>query len=205
MTSARGSLVPAAAWFRVSAGHQTTANQVPDVERFAAHHGYGIGLRYELSDSAWKNGGGKEYQRAVKQALADAHAGKFKVLIVWALDRIVRDDEGGAEAALRIIRLFRQAGVIVVSVQEPWLNGAGEVQDVLVAFAGWVAQRESARKSERIRNGLDRRRAEGKPVGRQPGAADKKKRKRSGYVASWEGGARRAAHNARTAAEHEEA
>src|SRR5207342_2420092 len=118
------------------------------------------------SDSAWKNGGGREYQRALKQALADAHAGKFKVLIVWALDRIVRDDEGGAEA-------------IVVSVQEPWLNGAGEVQDILVAFAGWVAQRESARKSERIRNGLDRRRAEGKPVGRQPGAADKKKRKRS--------------------------
>jgi hypothetical protein len=107
--------------------------------------------------------------------------------------------EGGAEAALRIIRLFRQAGVTVVSVQEPWLNGAGEVQDVLVAFAGWVAERESARKSERIRNGLRRRRAEGKPVGRQPGAADKKKRKRAGYVASWEGEARRAAHNARAA------
>jgi DNA invertase Pin-like site-specific DNA recombinase len=128
------------------------------------------------------------FERTLKQALADAHAGKFKVLVVWALDRIVRDDEGGAEAALRIIRLFRQAGVIVVSVQEPWLNGAGEVQDVLVAFAGWVAERESARKSERIRNGLARRRAEGKPVGRQPGAADKKQRKRSGYVASWEGG-----------------
>jgi DNA invertase Pin-like site-specific DNA recombinase len=110
------------------------------------------------------------------------------VLIVGALDRIVRDDEGGAEAGLLIIRLFRPAGVIVVSVQEPWLNGAGEVQDVLVAFAGWVAQRESARKSERIRNGLARRRAEGKPVVRQPGAADKKKRKRSGYVASWERG-----------------
>jgi DNA invertase Pin-like site-specific DNA recombinase len=66
--------MPAAAWFRVSTGHQTTANQVPDVERFAGHHGYGIGLRYELSDSAWKNGGGREYQRALKQALADAHA-----------------------------------------------------------------------------------------------------------------------------------
>lgn len=198
-------MTPAAAWFRVSTGHQATANQVPDAERFAAHHGYQIGLRYELSDSAWKNGGGKEYQHALKQALADAHAGKFKVLIVWALDRIVRDDESGAEAALRIIRQFRQAGVSVVSVQEPWLNGAGEVQDILVAFAGWAAQRESARKSERIKNGLARRRAEGKPVGRQPGAADKKKRKRAGYVASWEDGARRAAHHARTADADEEA
>lgn len=190
---------PAAAWFRVSIGHQATANQVPDVELFAGHHGYEIGLRYELSDSAWKNGGGREYQRTLKQALADAHAGKFKVLIVWALDRIVRDDEGGAEAVLRIIRLFRQASVVVVSVQEPWLNGAGEVQDVLVAFAGWVAGQESARRSERIKNGLARRRAEGRPVGRQPGAVDRAQRKRSGYVASWEaGGARRAAHDART-------
>jgi putative DNA-invertase from lambdoid prophage Rac len=190
-------MTSAAAWFRVSTGHQTTANQVPDVERFAGHHGYDISTRYEIGDSAWKNGGGREYQRTLKLALVDAHAGKFKVLIVWALDRIVRDDEGGAEAALRIIRLFRQAGVTVVSVQEPWLNGAGEVQDVLVAFAGWVAERESARRSERIRNGLERRRAEGKPVGRQPGAVDRKKRKRAGYVASWESGARRAAHAAR--------
>lgn len=34
--------------------------------------------------------------------------------------------------------------------------------------------------------GLERRRTEGKPVGRQPGAADKKLRRRSGYVARWE-------------------
>jgi DNA invertase Pin-like site-specific DNA recombinase len=60
------------------------------------------------------------------------------------------------------------------------------VQDVLVAFAGWMAQQESGRRSERIRAGLARRRSEGKSVGRQPGAADRKPRKRSGYVARWE-------------------
>jgi DNA invertase Pin-like site-specific DNA recombinase len=190
-------VIPAAAWFRVSSGHQEADNQVPDMEHFAGHHGYEIGPRYEVTDTPWKNGGGKEYQRILKQALADAHAGRFKVLIVWALDRIVRDDEGGAEAALRIMRQFRQAGVMVVSVKESWLNGPREVQDVLVAFAGWMAERESARRSERIRTGLGRRRAEGLPVGRQPGAIDKAKRKRAGYVASWEGGKRRAAQQAR--------
>jgi DNA invertase Pin-like site-specific DNA recombinase len=196
-------LIPAAAWFRVSAGHQETDNQVPDVDQFAPHHGYEIDpcYRYTVTDTAWKNGGGKEYKAALRQALADAHAGKFKVLIVWALDRIVRDDEGGAEAALRIMRQFRQAGVMVVSVKEPWLNGSREVQDVLVAFAGWMAERESARRSERIRNGLERRRAEGKPVGRQHGATDKKQRRRAGYVASWEDGPRRAAQQARTETE----
>jgi putative DNA-invertase from lambdoid prophage Rac len=116
------------------------------------------------------------------------------VLVIWALDRIVRDDESGAEAALRIFRQFRQRGCMVVGVKESWLNGSPEVQDILIAFAGWMAERESARRSERIKAGLARRRAEGKAVGRQAGAKDKGKRKRSGYVKSWEeGGARREA------------
>ena len=178
--------ISAAAWYRVSTGHQTTDNQVPDVERFAAHHGYDITCTYTTADSAYKNGGGAGYKRTLQQALDDAHAGKFKVLVVWALDRIVRDEESGAEAALRIIRQFRQRGVQVVSVRESWINGSPEVQDVLVAFAGWMAQMESRRKSERIKAGLARRQAEGKLVGRQPGTKDKKPRKRSGYVARWE-------------------
>jgi putative DNA-invertase from lambdoid prophage Rac len=185
----------AAVWLAVSTGHQETDNQVPDVERFAAHHGYEVVCRYEVIESRW-NGGmdGGEYRRMLKQALDDAHQGKFAVIVVWALDRITRE---GAEGALRIIRQFRERGCAVVSVKESWLNGSPEVQDVLVAFAGWMAQQESQRRSERIRAGLERRRVEGKPVGRQPGAADKKPRKRAGYVASWEGGRRRAAHDAR--------
>ena len=109
-----------------------------------------------------------------------------------SLDRITRE---GAEGALRIIRQFRERGCIIVSVQESWLNGSPEIQDVLVAFAGWMAQQESARRSERIKAGLERRRAEGKPVGgRKPGARDKRKRSCDGYVAAWaENGARRAA------------
>ena len=188
----------AAAWFRVSAGHQVSANQVPDVEQFAARRGYQLAGRYTVSDTAWKNGGGPEYRQTLKQALDDAHAGKFSVLIVWALDRIVCDDEGGAEAALRIFRRFRQRGCTVVSGKESWLNSAPEVQDVLIAFAGWMAARESARRGERIKDGLDTRRAQGLPVGRQAGAKAAGRRKRAGYVASWESGRRRAAYQART-------
>ena len=179
----------AAAWYRVSASHQETDNQVPDVEGFAAHHGYELTACYIVSDSAWKNGGGAEYRAALGQALDDAHAGRFEVLIVWSLDRIVRE---GAEDALRIFRQFRQRGCTVVSVKESWLNGSPEVQELLIAFAGWMAERESARRSERIKAGLARRKADGKPVGRQPGKKDKKPRKRSGYVIAWEeGGTRR--------------
>jgi DNA invertase Pin-like site-specific DNA recombinase len=191
------SALPAAVWLRVSTGHQDSDNQVPDLEAFAAHHGHVIKCRYQVSESAW-NGGtdAGDYRRTLQRALDDAWAGKFAVLIVWALDRITRE---GAEGALRIIRQFRERGCAVISVKESWLNGSPEVQDVLVAFAGWMAQQESQRRSDRIRAGLARRRAEGRPVGRQPGSTDKKPRKRAGYVASWEGGRRRAAHDASTA------
>jgi putative DNA-invertase from lambdoid prophage Rac len=181
--------------FRVSTGHQEADNQVPDVERFTAHHDYRVTRTFTLADSAWKDGtGGPEYQRTIAAILDAAHRGEFRVLVVWALDRIVRT---GAEDTLRLIRRLRERGCILVSVKESWLNGSSEVQDVLVAFAGWMAQQESARRSERIRAGLARRKAEGLPVGRAVGAKDSKPRRRSGYVAAWESdGVRRKAASA---------
>jgi putative DNA-invertase from lambdoid prophage Rac len=180
----------AAVWLRVSTGHQDSSNQVPDVDRFTTARGLTVTETYELAESAWNTKDG--YKATLKRALDDAHAGKFTVLVVWAMDRITRE---GAEGALRIIRQFRDRGCTVLSVKESWLNGSPEIQDVLVAFAGWMAQQESQRRSERIKAGLERRKAEGKPVGGQRGRTDKKPRKRSGYVAAWEdGGRRRTAH-----------
>ena len=161
---------------------QDASNQAPAIEQFARHHSYEITQTYQVSDSAWKSKDG-EYRAALRRALDDAHRGEFSVLIVWALDRLTR---AGAEDALRLLRKFRERGVVVVSVQESWLNGSPEVQDVLVSFAGWMAQQESARKSERIKAGLAKRKAEGKPIGRLAGATDVKPRKRSGYVRRWE-------------------
>jgi DNA invertase Pin-like site-specific DNA recombinase len=178
-------MTKAAVWIRVSTTHQVTDNQVPDLERFAEHHGYEIIERYKLAESAW-NGGkdGGPYKATLQRALEDAWQGKFSVLIVWALDRITRE---GAEGALRILRQFRERGCSVVSLKEGWLNGSPEIQDVLVAFAGWVAQQESQRRSERIKAGLARRKTEGLPVG---GAVshrgkDRKPRQTAGYVQAW--------------------
>lgn len=185
-------MIDAAVWLRVSTEDQEHDNQVPDVERFAAHHDYRVALTYELDDSAWKDGGGAKYKAAIQRALDDAWQGKYKVLIVWALDRITRE---GAEGALRLIRQFRERGCTIVSVKESWLNGSSEVQDVLVAFAGWMAQIESKRKSDRVKAGIERRRAANLPVGgRKAGAKDKRPRRTDGYAAAWRpGGARREA------------
>jgi DNA invertase Pin-like site-specific DNA recombinase len=179
---------PAALWLRVSTDDQHRENQLPDLERFAGHHGYPVVTRYELDESAW-NEGSRVYRETLARALDDAHRGCFQVLVVWALDRLTRAD---IEGTLRLLRRFRERGVTVVSVQESWLNGSPEIQELLVAISAWVAKKESDRRSERVRAGLARRRDEGKPLGRQVGATDRKPRKRSGYVARWESETERA-------------
>jgi DNA invertase Pin-like site-specific DNA recombinase len=49
-----------------------------------------------------------------------------------------------------------------------------------------MAAEESRRRSERVKAGLARRKAEGKLVGRRAGSQDRKLRRRSGYYARWE-------------------
>jgi DNA invertase Pin-like site-specific DNA recombinase len=187
-------VIRCALWKRVSTDQQDADNQDADLAQFVSHHGYQVAREWTLADSAWKGGkGGPKYQAASKEVLEAAHKGEFAVLLVWRLDRIIRGE--GAEGALRLIRQLRERGCVLVSVTETWLTASPEVQDVLVAFAGWMAQMESDKRSERIRAGIARRKAEGRWVGRKPGARDRRPRRRSPYVASWEdGGARREAH-----------
>ncbi len=172
---------------RVSTEHQDTENQERAIAQFCEHHGYAASRYYDVSASAWNGGAdGGEYKAAIQKCLDDAYRGEFKVLICWALDRLTR---GGAEQTLKLIRQFRERGVLIVSIQEPWLGVSPETQDVLVAFIGWVAQQESARRSERMRAGLARRKAAGLPVGRMPGARDRTQRTRRFAKAPAGGGA----------------
>jgi DNA invertase Pin-like site-specific DNA recombinase len=130
--------------------------------------------------SAWKG----EHRELLRRALHDARGGRYDVLLVWALDRLSRE---GIEATLRAMRQFSDRGVPVWSLRESWTETSDpHVRELIAAIMAWVARMESERRSERIRAGLARRKAAGLPVGRQPGAADTKPRKRSGYVARWE-------------------
>jgi len=169
----------AAIWARVSTREQNTENQLAALRDWAERRGFPVEVEYLSEESAW-NG---NHRAQLAEALQDARMGRFQVLLVWALDRLSRE---GIEAMLSTLRQFRERGVRVLSLQEPWTDGPPEMQELLTSFFAWIAQQESRRRSERIRAGLERRRRDGKPVGRQAGAVDKRKRKRSGYVARWE-------------------
>ena len=169
-----------ALWAQVSTDEQESGNQLAVLRAEAARRGLEVTAEYVLDGmSAWTGA----HRGQLRRALDDTRAGRFEVLLVWALDRLER---GGIEPTLRVIRQFRERGVQVVSVQEPWTDASGEMGELLTAVMAWVARMESQRRSERVRAGLARRRAQGLPVGRQPGAKDTRTRKRSGYMARWE-------------------
>jgi DNA invertase Pin-like site-specific DNA recombinase len=86
-----------------------------------------------------------------------------------------------------LLRRFHQARAPVWSLREPWTETAdAHTAELLGAIYAWMARAESARRSERVKAGLARRKAEGKPVGRRAGSQDRRPRRRSGYVARWE-------------------
>jgi DNA invertase Pin-like site-specific DNA recombinase len=191
-----------AIWARVSTTEQHAENQLDVLREWAAKRGLVIAAEFVTEDSAWaskSNGNGKgalfDKQRAA--LLAGAVHGDYDVILCWAIDRLSRR---GAEDTLSFVRKLTETGCAIWADKDPWVQSLTDpmVRELLLAMFGTFAKWESQRRSDRIRAGLAKRRAEGKPVGRQPGASDRKPRKRSGYVAAWEGdGARRSAQRER--------
>lgn len=160
-----------ALYVRVSTDEQDMANQTMVLREWAEQRGFEIVRVYQEEESAWKAG----QQRELAQLAQDAKRRRFQLVLVWALDRLSR---GGPLAILTIVSRLGQFGVKVLSHQEPWTEAPGDLQELLLAIAGWVAKMESKRISERTKAGLALARTRGKQIGRPPGRKDKRQRRR---------------------------
>src|SRR5258708_21280812 len=96
--------------------------------------------------------------------MVDAKGGRFRVLLIWSLDRFGRNMQRNIGDVLELDRL----GVQVVSVKEPWLDQQGPARSLLLAVFSWVAEQEAVRLSERTLAGLARARAAGRIGGHPP-------------------------------------
>lgn len=183
----------AAIWARVSTSDQHTENQLEVLRAWADRRGLEVVTEFVTEDSAWSkaggNGKGAEFDRTRSDLLNGARLGEYEVVLVWALDRLSRR---GIEDTLGTLRQLYDNGSSVWSHQEGWLETSDpHMRELIVSVMAWMAAMESARRSERVKAGLARRRAKGKPMG---GAASKRgpdKRKRANPWAP--GGSRREA------------
>ena len=160
-----------AIYCRVSTTEQNPENQRMVLTDWAKQRGFEIVGVYQEEESAWKAG----HQRELSRLVMDARKRKFRVVLVWALDRLSRE---GSAAILGIVSKLSRHGVKVLSYQESWTEAPGELGELLFAIAGWVARMESQRRSERTKAGLDRARSQGKRLGRPPGSRDRRKRRK---------------------------
>lgn len=169
-----------AIYARVSTEEQTVENQLPSMREWAKTRGHEVTEEYCENESSWRAG----HQKELARLLNDLHTGKRKydILLVWALDRLTRQ---GPETIFGMIASFRNLGVKVFSIQEPWLETNDSTTPLLIAVVSWVAEFESKRRSERTKAGLITAAANGRHPGRPAGSKDGKARKKTGYLLRW--------------------
>jgi DNA invertase Pin-like site-specific DNA recombinase len=108
-----------------------------------------------------------------RQLLEDVRRGRVDMVVVWKLDRAFRS----TLEALRGLELFQHEGVGFICLTQP-IDTTSSSGRLLFTVLAAVAEIERDLISERTRAGLARARAQGKRIGRPPGAKDGKRRRR---------------------------
>ena len=159
-----------ALYSRVSTADQTTENQVIRLKEYAEARG----LKYDTYTETMSS----RKTRPIKaQLLSKLRAGEYSGVIVYKLDRWGRSS---TELILEL-KEFTEKGISFVSLTEnlDFSTATGKLHfHILSAFSSF----ERDLISSRTREGLHRAKTQGKTLGRPPGAKDKKKRKKSGYL-----------------------
>lgn len=146
----------AALYMRVSTLGQTNENQRAPLVQMAQARGLEIVAVFEEKVSSAK------HRPAFERMRIAAHAGKFDVLLIVALDRLSRSLHGSMQTILELDAL----GVEVVSLRESWLQMGGPVRGLLVAIFGWINEQYRLDLVSRTKAGLERARRSGKVIGR---------------------------------------
>jgi DNA invertase Pin-like site-specific DNA recombinase len=182
----------AAIWARVSTEEQHTENQLHVLRQWAADRGFTVTAEFITEDSAWSRNGGKgeEFDRQREALIRGAHLGQYKVVLIWALDRLSRRGYRDLDS---LMGKLAADNCEVLSHQEEWITNTGPFGELIRHMLALSSEQESSRRSERIKLGMARVQREidadlaaGKTPtkrigGRKPGSKDKKSRRREGY------------------------
>lgn len=147
----------AALYLRVSTLDQEPENQRRELLAYLEARGWT--LTREYCDQGVS--GSAERRPALDELLQDARRRRFDVLVCWRLDRLGRN----LRHLICLLDELRALSVEFVSIGEgiDCTTPAGRLQLHLLAA---LAEFERGRIIERVRAGLDRRKAQGKPLGR---------------------------------------
>jgi DNA invertase Pin-like site-specific DNA recombinase len=145
-----------AIYARVSSLDQEPENQLQELRRYAEARGWTSAEYVDRGVS-----GAKDRRPALDQLITDARRRRFGVVMCWRLDRLGRN----LKHLITLLEELQALGVAFVSLAEgiDATTPAGKLQ---MHILGAIAEFERARIVERVRAGLARRAAQGKPLGR---------------------------------------
>jgi DNA invertase Pin-like site-specific DNA recombinase len=143
---------PAGLYLRVSTRGQTAENQVVPLVTMAAARGYRVEQRHVFIE---KESGGDIDRAEVVRATEASARGQIRALLVWAIDRLSRDDTfaGG----VREIGTFDHHGCAVLSHEETYIDSSGPFRPVLLQFALRIASDERKKKARRTQDAVHER------------------------------------------------
>lgn len=137
---------PAAFYARVSTLlNQDPLNQIIPIKQFANLRN--LEIVHEYIDQGIS--GSKERRPGLDQLVKDARSGKFKVLIIYSIDRLARD----TRHLLNLINELSHYGVNLISLREH-IDLTTAIGQATLTILGAVAQLERELIRERIRNAL---------------------------------------------------
>ena len=149
---------PAALYLRVSTLDQHPETQLHDLRQMASQRGYQVVEEYTDRIS-----GAKARRPGLDALMRDARRGRFKVVLVWACDRIARSTRHFLEVLDELNRLQ----IEFISFREQ-IDTGGPLGRAVVVIIGAIAELERSLIVERVRAGMRRAKLEGRHIGRKP-------------------------------------
>jgi DNA invertase Pin-like site-specific DNA recombinase len=137
-------------YLRTSTEEQEPENQKKECLEFAKNRGYEVEEVLLEKLSGFKQIDRPNYEKVKEKA----RKGEIAAVIVWALDRWVRN----RDTLLEDVVILRNYGCKIHSVKEAWLEAINiegslgrTIQEFLLGLIGSIAEMESQRKSERVK------------------------------------------------------
>ncbi len=163
-------------YLRVSTIEQTTLNQELELKIYCKRNKIDICKIYKDEGIS----GAKSSRPELDLMLQDMRKKEFEAIIVWKLDRLGRS----VQHLLQILEELNNKGVRLI-ITDMNLDTSTSQGKFFFTIIGAVTELERNMIRERIIAGLNRRKKQGKPLGRQKGAKDKFQRSRKGYFDRW--------------------
>lgn len=166
----------AALYLRVSTTDQTTLNQEIALKKYCENNDIEIYKVYKEEGVS----GAKTSRPQLDLMLQAMRNKEFDSVIVWKFDRLGRS----TQHLLQVLEELKNKGITLVATSQN-IDTSTPMGKFFFTILSGFAEMERELIIERIKLGLERRKSQGKKLGRPHGSKDKTYRKKSGYFTRW--------------------